>query len=127
MSAGYVPQVGDRVRRPEWLSDEWLDVKAVVEAECRLGGPIYNGVWVWHMAGGVWVKVDKPEPWPVGYIALRRTSLGLELVAEFTTLGVATARCAEWFRCTVPPADLRIWRSNPDGSVTVLDHAGAET
>lgn len=123
-AAPYVPQVGDRVRLPMWLKWRWLDV-IDVDAEHGLFYADDNtgdrSQWGYGLG---WVKIDKPEPWPAECYIAERSASGLDL-DYCVNVPTAVSACANRIAHQgVAAADLRIWCSNPDGSVTVLDHTG---
>lgn len=121
MTAPYVPQVGDTIRRPTWTVDGWTDV-IWIGTEMFVGTD-RNGHEEAFSVTGPWVKVDKPEPWPERWSIVWRSPTGPCHLGFYISLKAAVAVAGA--QCHLPD-DLRIWRSNPDGSVTVLDHTGSE-
>lgn len=125
MSAGYVPQVGDRVRNTNWLNIKWMVVTHVSRA--WVIGDCNDGVEASFPLSSPWVKVDKPEPWPEEWTV--HTRMGGEITNSLSiNLADAVAICnmLNLGGAGTPWPDIRIHHQSSDGSVTVLDHTGAE-
>lgn len=58
----YVPKVGDRVRRSNWSTREYIDVTAI--GRVHFLGDDEDGDEYPHTIHGAWVLVPKPTPWP---------------------------------------------------------------
>ena len=62
MTAAYVPVKGDRVRRPEWVSRNHMDVLFV--GGQMVFGTNQSGFEFTSGVEGEWVKVETPTPLP---------------------------------------------------------------
>ncbi len=66
MSGHYIPQVGDRVRRPDWKDGDAITVTAVGERE--LLGKFHSELAYRYGKDYPWVKVEPPPTYPERWI-----------------------------------------------------------
>ena len=66
MKNNYIPQVGDRVRRPDWKDGDAITVTAVGEQE--LLGKLHSELAYRYGKDYPWVKVEPPPTYPEAWI-----------------------------------------------------------
>lgn len=68
MKHGYIPEVGDRVRRDSWRNgDIWVDVE-VVHRDVIIGVDDAGARFWASVDSSGWVKLEKPTPMPEAVI-----------------------------------------------------------